>query len=156
MMELVIGIVSLGALVAFQSAMRRRGQRRFAGAWEEAQAEIARGNHEAAAHQIAECIRLMPLWLPPRFLLGNLLARQGKLDAAEAQFKMAQALQPREAAGFVELGIFYITAANRIDEGVSQLQEALAHDAAAMRQIETDPRLQAFRETSAFAGLARA
>lgn len=105
---------------------------------------------------LADCVRLMPLWLPPRFLFGSLLARHGRLGEAEEQFKMAQALQPRDATGFLELGIFYLTATDRVDEGVAQLREAVAHDASARRKIETDPRLEAFRKTAAYATLDRA
>jgi len=153
MMDILIGIVCLVALIALKSAMGHRAQRRFTIAWEEAQVEIARGNHESAMVHVADCVRLMPLWLPPRFLLGSLLARHGKLAEAEEQYKMARALQPREAVGYVELGIFYITMANRVDDGITQLREALAHDASALQKIESDPRLREFRDSPAYGTL---
>jgi Flp pilus assembly protein TadD len=90
----------------------------------------------------------MPLWLPPRFLLGALFTKLGRLKEAEEQLKFAQALQPREAEGLLELGIFYITAASRIEEGVALLREAIACDAAAAHRIQSDPRLRAFRDSS--------
>ena len=151
MTELLIGILTLGGLVAFQMAMRHRSQRSMAEAWEQAQAELARGNHEAGAAHLEACIRIMPLWLPPRFLLGTLFAKLGRLAEAEDQFKMAQALQPREAEGLLELGIFYLTAANRVEEGVAALREAIACDGAAAQRIQSDPRLRAFRDSSDYA-----
>lgn len=151
MTELLIGICSLGGLVVFQMAMRQRSQRRMVDAWEKAQAELARGNHEASAAHLEECIRIMPLWLPPRFALGALLARLGRLGEAESQFKMAQALQPREAEGMIELGIFYITAARSIKEGVALLRDAVAADPDAAQRIQSDPRLRDFRESPDFA-----
>ncbi len=151
MTELLFGICSLGGLVVFQMAMRQRSQRRMVDAWEQAQAELARGNHEAGVAHLEECIRIMPLWLPPRFVLGALLARLGRLSEAENQFKMAQALQPREAEGMIELGIFYITAAGRAEEGIALLREAVASDPGAAQRIQSDPRLRDFRESPDFA-----
>ncbi len=151
MTELLIGILSLGGLVLFQMAMRRWSQHRLVNAWEQAQAELARGNHEGGAAHLQECIRIMPLWLPPRFLLGSLFARMGRLAEAEEQFKMAQALQPREAEGLLELAIFYLTAADRVQEGVTLLREAMACDASAAQRIQSDPRLRDFRDSPEFA-----
>jgi Flp pilus assembly protein TadD len=148
MTELLIGIFTLGGLVALQMGMRHRSQRRMAEAWEQAQAELARGNHEAGVAHLEACIHIMPLWLPPRFLLGALFTKLGRLKEAEEQLKFAQALQPREAEGLLELGIFYITAASRIEEGVALLREAIACDAAAAHRIQSDPRLRAFRDSS--------
>lgn len=153
--ELLLGILSLGGLVAFQRAMHRRGERKLAAAWERAQAEITCGNYESGAAQLAECIRIMPLWLPPRFLLGSLLVRLGRLDEAEEQLKMAQALQPREAEGMLELGIFYLTATDRHAEGVALLRDAIARDGDALQRIQRDPRLGAFRESADFSLLVR-
>lgn len=151
MTELMIGILTLGGLVVFQMAMRHRSQRRMADAWEKAQAEIARGNHEVGVAHLEACIQIMPLWLPPRFLLGTLFTKLGRLKEAEEQLKFAQALQPREAEGLLELGIFYITAASRIEEGVALLREAIACDGAAAQRIQSDPRLRTFRDSSDFA-----
>lgn len=155
MTEILIGMLSLGALVALQAGLHHRTQRRFARAWDQVQEDLARNKLDAAEVPLAECIRLVPLWVPARHLFGTVLARQGKLDQAEEQFKMAQSLQPREASGFVELGIFYVTAANRIEDGVQQFKEALRHDPESLRVLQTDPRLAAFRESEAFADLER-
>jgi Flp pilus assembly protein TadD len=156
MAEILIGIVTLGALVALQAGLRHRSHVKLTKAWEIAQVELARKNYDAAELQLAECIRLMPLWLPARHLLGAVLAQQGKFDRAEEQFKMAQALQPREASGFVELGIFYVTMTDRIDEGIAQFREALRLDPNALRSLQSDPRLTSFRESDAFVALERA
>lgn len=155
MIEILVGVVTLGSLVALQAGLRHRTQGKLVRAWERAQEALARDNLGDAELQLAECIRLVPLWLPARYLLGAVLAKQGKLDRAEEQFKMAQSLQPRNPSGFVELGIFYVTATNRIDEGMGQFQEALRHDPESLRQLQTDPRLASFRESEAFATLER-
>lgn len=156
MAEILIGIVTLGALVALQAGLRHRTHVKLTRAWENAQEELARNNMSEAELQLAECIRLVPLWLPARHLLGAVLAKQGKLDRAEEQFKMAQALQPREASGFVELGIFYVTMTDRIDEGIAQFREALRLDPDSWRSLQSDPRLASFRESEAFMTLERA
>ena len=156
MIDILIGIVTLGSLVALQAGLRHRTQRRLVQAWERAQDELAQNHLGAAEIQLTACIRLVPLWVPARFLLGAVLVKQGKLEPAEEQFKMAQALQPRNATGFVELGIFYVTAANRIDDGILQFREALHLDPESMRMLQSDPRLASFRNSEAFATLERA
>ena len=153
MIEILVGVVTLGSLVALQAGLRHRTQGKLVRAWERAQKDLAQDDLGAAETQLAECARLVPLWLPARYLLGAVLAKQGKLDRAEEQFKMAQALQPREASGFIELGIFYVTMANRTDDGLAQFREALRLDPAARPQHEGDPRLASFRESAAFAAL---
>jgi tetratricopeptide (TPR) repeat protein len=156
MTEILIGIITLGSLVALQAGLRHRTQRKLAKAWKRAQVELARNNYGEAELQLAECIRLVPLWVPARFLLGAVLVNQGKLEPAEDQLKMAQALQPRDATGFVELGIFYVTAANRIDEGIANFREALRLEPETLRTLQSDPRLASFRKSEAFLALERA
>lgn len=146
-------LVLLGGLVALRSGSQYFNALRTKKAWAGVQADLERGDFASAEKQITRCIKLMPLWLHPRFLLGAVLAKQGKLDAAEEALKMALALEPRQPAGHIELGIFYVTAADRLDDGVDAFIEALEHDPKAWRVLETDPRLEAFRQTEAFAEL---
>jgi predicted Zn-dependent protease len=153
--NLITGVALLLGLLGLQAGMRYFTVLRTKKAWEGAQADLGRGDLESAEKRIARCIKLMPLWLQPRYVLGAVLARQGKLEQAEAELKMAQALQPREPDGFIELGIFYITSANREQDGVEALRAAVTNDPKAWRRLESDPRLEAFRKTPAFAALQR-
>lgn len=150
MTNLVTGILLLLGLVALQAGLRYWTALRTRAAWEGAQADLARGDFTSAEAGIARCVKLMPLWLQPRFLLGAVLAKQGKLEAAEEQFKMACALQPRDPKGHIELGVFYLTAAMREDEGLAALNEALRHDPGAYQSIAADPRLLDFQRSDAF------
>ena len=112
-----------------------------------------RGDLEEAAKRFEQCVKWMPLWLQPRFLLGAVLVKQGKLDAAEEQLKMAVALEPRQPDGHIELGIFYVTVADRAEDGLAAFKEAISHDEKARTRLETDPRLRAFRDSDAYAQL---
>lgn len=153
MTEVIMGVMVLMALVGLQTGLRYWNVLRTRKAWEGAQAELSRGNFEAAALNIEKCIGLMPLWLQPRFLLGAVLARQGKLDAAEEQFKMAIALEPRQPDGHIELGVFYLTAADRTDAAIAAFKEALSCDEKARTRIDRDPRLEDFRRSEVYAQL---
>lgn len=140
-------------LVGLQAGMRYFTVLRTKKAWESAQEALRGGEFAAAELALDRCVKLMPLWLHPRFLLGAVLAKQGKLEAAEDTLKMAMALQPRDPDGHIELGIFYVTAANRIDDGVAAFRAALEHDAAVWARLESEPRLEAFRQSDAFTAL---
>jgi len=153
MKEIIAGIVLLLALVGLQAATRFWTVHRTRTAWEEAQAQLARGNFGDAEVALARCVKLMPLWLQPRMLYGAVLARQGKLDLAEEQLKFAAELQPREADGHIELGIFYVTAAQRIEDGIAAFRNALNCGEGVRHRIETEPRLRDFRTTEAYAQL---
>lgn len=153
MAEIFMGVVVLMGLIGLQTGLRYWNVLRTRKAWEGAQAELSRGNFDAAAANIEKCIGLMPLWLQPRFLLGAVLARQGKLDAAEEQYKMAIALEPRQPDGHIELGIFYLTAADRTDAAIAAFKEAMSCNEDARKRIDRDPRLEDFRRSDAYAQL---
>ncbi len=151
MNSVVFGIVLLLGLIGLKSGTQYFNVARTKKTWAGVQADLERGDFASAEKQITRCIKLMPLWLHPRFLLGAVLAKQGKLEDAEDALKMALALEPRQPQGHIELGIFYVTSANRLDDGMDAFQEALEHDPEAWSILETDPRLEAFRQTDAFA-----
>jgi len=153
MSSIAVGVVMLLLLVGIQAGMRYLTVLRTKKAWEAAQEALRDGNFAAAELALARCVKLMPLWMQPRFLLGAVLAKLGKLTEAEDALKMAMALQPREPNGHIELGIFYVTAADRIDDGVAAFRAALQHDAAAWKRLESEPRLEDFRRTDAFTAL---
>lgn len=153
MVEVIASVVVLLGLIGLQTGLRYWNVLRTKKAWEGVQDDLTRGDLDAAVTGIGRCIKLMPLWLQPRFLLGAVLAKQGKLDVAEEQLKMAIALEPRQPDGHIELGIFYITAADRTDAGIAAFKEAITHDEKARRRLETDPRLQEFRRSDAYAQL---
>lgn len=154
MSSLFVGILMLLGLVGIQLGFRYLSVYRTKKAWAQAQADLERGDLASAERGIARCVKLMPLWLHPRFLLGAILARQGKLKEAEEQLKLAQALQPREPEGFIELGIFYVTEADRVPEGIEAFRDALACGDGVWETIENEPRLVSFRATEAYATLA--
>lgn len=150
MQEIIGGIALLLGLVALQAGLRYWTVHRTRSAWTAAQEHMGRGDMKEAEVALARCVKLMPLWIQPRLLYGAVLARLGKLDEAEEHLKMAAQLQPRDADGHIELGIFYVTAAQRIDEGVQAFRDALACDEKARFRIETEPRLRDFRDSDAY------
>ncbi len=153
MQEVFFGLLLLIGLVALQTGTRYWTVHRTRKAWTDAQAHLSRGDFDEAEPALARCVKLMPLWIQPRMVYGAVLSRQGKLTEAEEHLKMAAQLQPREADGHIELGIFYVTAADRIDDGVAAFREALACDDKARYRIDTEPRLREFRDSEAYSQL---
>ena len=147
------GIALLIALIGLQVGMRYWTTVRTRRAWEEAQAAMARHDFESAATSLDKTIKLMPLWTHARMIYGVVLSELGRLPEAEEQLKMAADLQPKEADGHIELGIFYVTTANRPEEGITALRVALACDEKARYRIETEPRLRDFRDGPHYAQL---
>jgi Flp pilus assembly protein TadD len=153
MQEIIAGVALLLCLIGLQTGLRYWNVRRTRQAWNDAQAHMTRGDLDEAEEALARCVKLMPLWLQPRLLYGAVLAQQGKLESAEEHLKMVAELQPKEADGHIELGIFYVTAAQRMEDGVTAFRTALACGEEARRRIDAEPRLRDFRESDAYAQL---
>lgn len=153
MQEIIFGVLLLFGLVGIQAGMRYWTVHRTRRSWHLAQEHMSRGDFGEAEQALARCIKLMPLWTQARMLYGAVLAQQGKLDDAEENLRMAAELEPKQADGHIELGIFYVTAAGRIDEGLAAFRQALACDERARYRIDTEPRLRDFRESDAYAQL---
>ena len=153
MQEVVVGIALLLGLVALQAGMRYWTLHRTRVAWSAAQDYMSRGDFEEAEVALAKCVKLMPLWIQPRMLYGSVLSRLNKLEQAEEHLKLAAELQPKEADGYIELAIFYITVAERTEDGVEALRQALAKDPQARHRIDTEPRLRDFRDSDGYAQL---
>lgn len=151
--DLIIGIAALAGLVALRGGMNRWTMHRVRRAWEGACADLDARAYADAESKLATCVRLLPTWIPARFTLGAVLAAQGKLAEAEAQLKLARDLEPREPDGYIELAIYYLTAAKRPAEGVATLREAIALAPETVQRIRLDPRFAAFRDTEDFARL---
>lgn len=153
MQEVIVGIALLVGLVALQTGMRYWTLHRTRVAWSEAQDHMTRGDFEEAEMALAKCVKLMPLWIQPRMLYGSVLSRLNKLEQAEEHLKLAAELQPKEADGYIELAIFYITVAERTEDGIEALRHALEKDPQARHRIDTEPRLRDFRDTDGYAQL---
>ena len=153
MQEIIFGIALLAGLVALQAGMRYWTLHRTRVAWSAAQEHMTRGDFEEAEVALAKCVKLMPLWIQPRVLYGSVLSRLNKLESAEEQLKLAAQLQPKDAGGYIELAIFYITVADKMEDGIAALNQALKYDPQARYRIDTEPRLRDFREQDAYAQL---
>jgi tetratricopeptide (TPR) repeat protein len=154
MAEVFLGILILLALVGFQAGLQFWNVHRTRVAWQGAQEQLQLDDLVAAEKSLAKCVKLQPLWLQARMLYGAVLSQRGKLADAEEHLKLAAELEPETADGHVELGIFYVTSANRIEEGLTAFRTALACDDAVRGRLNTDARLREFRDSPAYAELA--
>jgi predicted Zn-dependent protease len=144
MNDMYVGILFLVGIVGMQLAFRYLKQARMRKWWVRAEEACRVGDFPEAEVALQKCVSLMPLWVPPRSLLGVVLAKQNKLDGAEEQLKMVAELQPKEAQGFVELAAFYaLFRPEQKSDGLGALEKALAIDPTLREKLAKDERVSA-------------
>lgn len=125
---LVYGLLVLFGIVGVQMLMRFARRRRLLRSWKLAEAGLQEGEEGISRAETAlrRCLKLEPLWTPARMLLADVLARQGRLEDAEAEFQLSAQLHPREAEGHIRLALFYVVHhPERKEEALSALRVAL-------------------------------
>lgn len=148
---LIIGVLAVRGALSLSRQIRLKKH------WKRAQEALREEDLDSAAAALRRCISLMPLWVMARGTLGVILARQGKLDEAEEQLKLAAELQPRRPEGFVELGLFYaLHCEGREDDAIGAFVNAAEHAPELAEQIRRDPRLKHLHAHSRFGEIAAA
>lgn len=154
MTNLLVGLLILAGLVGLQLGMRHFTQVRLQRAWNHSQEAIQAGDLDIAASHLEKCVRLAPLWLPGRRQLANVQTRRGRFEAAEAQLKMSADLQPKQAPGHLELGLFYaLHMPDRTDEALTAIERGIACDPQFRSAIATNPAVQRLRDHPRFQAL---
>jgi Flp pilus assembly protein TadD len=126
--RILYGLVLLAGIIGMQMLMRFVRQRRLMRAWQTAEAGLQDGEEGIARAETAlrKCLKIEPLWTPARMLLADVLARQGRLEEAEAEHKLSADLHPREVEGHVRLALFYVAhQPERKEDALRALRAAL-------------------------------
>jgi len=141
--QFFVGMLALGALIALRRFQQAGQQRRIERAVAEAQEAVQDGDLDTAEAALRTCVKLAPLSVPARQYLGAVLAKQGRLEEAEEELRMAADLQPKNGEGHLQLGVFYAACFDdRHEDALDALEKALAHDARLRDRIEGEPRLK--------------
>lgn len=149
--SVLAGLCILLLLVGFQWTVQRLKVRRMKRWWNRAAEALNAGDLDAAAAALNKCVSAMPMWVQARTLLGVVRAKQGKLTDAEAQLKMAAELQPRQAEGHLQLGLFYATQfSDRDDDAMEALLNGLKYAPELRNALSRDPRLLHLRNHPRF------
>jgi Tfp pilus assembly protein PilF len=152
--EYYFGLVVLIAILAGRFAVGRWRLSRFQRLWGRAQEAVQAGNWVAAEAALRDCVRLMPIAGPVHRLMGVVLARRGKLGEAEERIRFGAELEPRNPAGFMELG-FFLTARypERFDEAIDAFSTAVQNAPDLRKALSQEPRLEPLRQHERFCKL---
>lgn len=143
MNSIVIGILALVGLVAYQWAAQAVRRRRFLRWFTEGHAAAQKRDWAAAEQAFRRCARLMPTAATVHRVLGTVLAQCGKLKDAEDHLRLGASLEPRNAGGHMDLAMFlaYQTS-GRTSDAQAALKAAVACAPELPEKLRGDPRFQ--------------
>lgn len=137
------GLLVLLGLVLFQVLARAIRMAQVKHWCTKANQAMEAGDWQSAEQSLKRCLARAPLWVPGRRLRAVLLARTQRLDEAEAEFKMAAELQPRDAEGHLQLAVFYAALGpEKAEQGVAALRTAVECDPGLKEALARDPRFE--------------
>ena len=110
--------------------------------WRKGQEAVNAGNLVAAEAAFRECVRLAPIVGPFHRAFGGVLARRGKLAEAEERLRFGAELEPRNAAGFMDLGYFLaLCVPNRSQEAIEAFARAVVCAPDLRKRLAQEPHL---------------
>lgn len=149
-----LGLGLLLGIVLLQWGSRYWKLTRLKRSWAMGQEALTRGDLEAAEAAIQTCVRLAPVSAGLQRVLGNVLARRGKLDEAEKRLRLGADLEPRNAAGHLDLGFFFaLCFPDRHREAIDAFTAAVACDGRLRKTLLEHPRLQLLHQDPRFVEL---
>ena len=151
MNQLWLGLLVVGGLVLVQVLSRLLRDLRLKRHWRHSQEALQTGDLVRAQAALKKCVALMPLWTPPRVLLGVVRARQGDLSGGEAHLKLAAEFHPRQPEGYLQLGLFYASfCPEREDDAINALSKAVEYAPELRESLAHEPRLARLRRHPRF------
>lgn len=145
--DILVGLLFLLALVAYQVIARQVQFRRMKRAWEQGQAALSAERLDEAETAFRKCVRILPMWANGRSMLAAVLTRMQRLDEAEEQWKMAADLEPKRAGGHLALALFYAChVPEKPREAALALAKAIEQDPNLREHVGKDPRLSKLRQ----------
>lgn len=135
------GLLALGGLVLFQVLARALRMAQVKHWCAKANKAMEAGDWASAEQSLKRCLARAPLWVPGRRMRAVLLTRTARMDEAEAEFKLAAELQPRDAEGHVQLAMFYATRGPaKAEQAAEALRTAVACAPGLKEALLRDPR----------------
>ena len=147
-MELLVGASLLFLIVGVQIGFQHWKSVRIRRAWQTAEQAIRVNEYDRAEDALRRCIKIMPLWLAPRTLLAVVLAERGALVEAEEALQLVTSLEPKNAEGYVSLGVFYARyQPDRIADIAEALATAISHKPELQQRLRHEKWLDPLRNT---------
>ena len=152
-----LGLALLIAILIARFAVARWRRVRFQRRWMRAQEAIRDGKWVAAEAALRDCVRMAPIAGPVHRMMGVVLARRGKLNEAEERLRFGAELEPRNPAGFMELG-FFLTARfpERDEDAINAFAKAIEYAPNLREALSNEPRLEPLRRNERFRKLLEA
>jgi cytochrome c-type biogenesis protein CcmH/NrfG len=146
-----LGLVILIGILGARFAVGRWRLMRFRRLWAEAQESVRDNNWVAAEAALRRCARMMPIAGPVHRLLGGVLARRGKLSEAEKCIRLGAELEPKNPAGFLDLGFLLMSQGpERVEQAIDAFATAVACAPNLRETLAKEPRLEALRRHERF------
>ena len=149
--RLWLGLLVVGGLVMVRVLSHTLHDLRLKRHWKQSQEALQADDLPRAEAALKKCVALMPLWTPPRVLLGVVRARQGDLPGGEAHLKLAAEFHPRQPEGYLQLGLYYATfCPEREDDAINALRKAIEYAPELRERLAHEPRLARLRHHPRF------
>lgn len=151
-MTSTFAIALLIAIIVAKAGVSHFQRVRMQRAWETGFAAFKSADLETAAAQFGRCVKWAPIWVEARRMHGLTLARLGRHDEAETQYKFAIELEPRNADTHLDFAA-YLTqrGPEHFDAALVNLQKAIelapqfrekVRDWHVLEPLQEDPRFQ--------------
>lgn len=122
-----IGMGIVMAIVGGFIFARKYQQKRFEKNHRAFQQAFREGNLAAAEAAMGRCLKLMPIWADGHRAMGEIMARQGRMEDGVERMRFAAQLQPRNPLGHLELAHYLVTyKPDATTEARSALEAAIA------------------------------
>ncbi len=105
----------------------------------------------AAEAAFRECVKILPTAGPAHRALGGVLARRGKLAEAEERLRFGAELEPRNPAGFIDLGYFFaLCAPDRAEDAIDAFATAVTESPNVRNLLRNEARFEPLRRYEKF------
>ncbi len=150
-----IALWGIGAVLVVRYFLRMRGQgSRIQALWAQATRAYEGGDYHTAITGFDAAVRMSPTFAPARRMRGRTYMQLGEYAHAEEDFRMAAALEPRNAEGYIDLGFFLATCPPpREDEAIDAFESAVAYAPRMRNDLAQAPQLAHLRNHPRFAAL---
>ena len=145
------GILILLALIGYQIAHRLWVRHSFQRWWEIGNDACRQHDWDTAETAFRHCARLLAPVAQVHRAFGAVLVRQDKLEEAEKHFRLAAGLEPKDAGGHADLGMFLaLCTKDHIEEAIDSFEQAISCAPEIRQYLLDHPQLTALRENPRF------
>jgi len=141
-----VGIAILVSIIAAKMGAGYYQRVRLTRAWETGMQAFQAGDLESAQTAFGRCVKLAPIWVLGRRMLGRTLASLEKHDDAEEQFTFAMKLEPGNGESYIDYAAYLAARGpDRMTEAIDMLAKGLELAPDYADEIRRAPALRALR-----------